>query len=216
METNDHPIMTKKQLIKSVFTALFIGITVLVVAVLPAEYNIDLLGAGELFGFNKLYVQPTENEINAQIVPTNFKKLTIEEIGSDPDVPKPIEVDNPPPAQQYSIQEDNNISVVVKAGKGIEYKFKALKYGKIKYEWSTNDGSVLYSDMHGEVLLENPPKEEFFESYTEAYSNNMTGTLTAPFEGIHGWYFRNKNKEDVTVSIKLKGQYQLFDIYKDK
>ena len=87
-----------------------------------------------------------------------------------------------------------------------------LKYGSTKYEWSTN-GSILYSDMHGEVLLENPPEEEFFESYAEAYSNNMTGTLIAPFEGIHGWYFRNKNKEDVIVNIKLKGQYELFDIY---
>ena len=41
----------------------------------------------------------------------------------------------------------------------------------------------------------------------------MTGTLIAPFEGIHGWYFRNKNKEDVIVNLKLKGQYELFDIY---
>lgn len=61
--------------------------------------------------------------------------------------------------------------------------------------------------------MENPPKKEWFESYTEAYSNNVVGTLTAPFAGIHGWYFRNKNSEDVVVTIKLKGQYQLFDIY---
>lgn len=215
MTTNDHPVMTKKQLIRSVFIALLIGIVVLVTAVLPAEYNIDPLGTGELFGFSRLYAQPAEDESNLQTVQLNFKKLSIEEIGSGPDVPVPAEVDNPPPLQQYSVREDNNITVLVKADKGIEYKFKMLKYGKTKYEWST-DGSILYSDMHGEVLMENPPEEEYFESYTEAYSNNMTGTLTAPFEGVHGWYFRNKNKEDVIVTIKLKGQYQLFDIYKDK
>lgn len=215
MTTNDHPVMTKKQLIRYVFIALFIGIVVLVTAVLPAEYNIDPLGTGKLFGFSRLYSQPAEDESKLQTVQLNFKKLSIEEIGSGPDVPVPAEVDNPPPLQQYSMREDNNITVLVKADKGIEYKFKMLKYGKTKYEWST-DGSILYSDMHGELILENPPKEEYFESYTEAYSNNMTGTLTAPFEGIHGWYFRNKNKEDVTVTIKLKGQYQLFDIYKDK
>ncbi len=215
MTTNDHPVMTKKQLIRYVFIALLIGIVVLVTAVLPAEYNIDPLGTGKLFGFSRLYAQPDEDESKLQTVQLNFKKLSIEEIGSGPDVPIPAEVDNPPPLQQYSMREDNNITVLVKADKGIEYKFKMLKYGKTKYEWST-DGSILYSDMHGEVLMENPPEEEYFESYTEAYSNNMTGTLTAPFEGIHGWYFRNKNKEDVTVTIKLKGQYQLFDIYKDK
>ncbi len=211
MTTNDQPVMGKKQLIKSVLIAFLIGGIVLITAVLPAEYNIDPLGTGELFGFSKLYSQPIEEEDNLQTVQLNFKKLSIEEIGSGPDVPKPTEVDNPPPDEQYRAREDNKIEVLVKAGKGIEYKFKMLKYGKTKYEWSTTDGSILYSDMHGEIIVDNPPKEEFFESYTEAYSNNMVGTLTAPFEGKHGWYFRNKNKEDVTVTIKLKGQYQLFD-----
>jgi len=212
MTTNDQPLMGKKQLIKYLIISILIGGIVLVTAILPAEYNIDPLGAGELFGFSKLYAQPNAEEFEIQNVPLNFKKLTIEESGSGPDVPIPEEVYNPPPMEQYSMREDSDITVVVPAGKGIEYKFKMLKYGSAKYEWST-DGSILYSDMHGEVLLENPPEEEFFESYAEAYSNNMTGTLIAPFEGIHGWYFRNKNKEDVTVSIKLKGQYELFDIY---
>ena len=212
MTTNDQPLMGKKQLIKYLIISILIGGIVLVTAILPAEYNIDPLGAGELFGFSKLYAQPNAEEFEIQNVPLNFKKLTIEESGSGPDVPIPVEVNSPPPAEQYSIREDSDITVVVPAGKGIEYKFKMLKYGSTKYEWST-DGSILYSDMHGEVLLENPPEEEFFESYAEAYSNNMTGTLIAPFEGIHGWYFRNKNKEDVIVNIKLKGQYELFDIY---
>jgi hypothetical protein len=212
MTTNDQPQMGKKQLIKYLIISILIGGIVLVTAILPAEYNIDPLGAGEFFGFSKLYAQPNAEEFEIQNVPLNFKKLTIEESGSGPDVPIPVEVNSPPPAEQYVIREDSDITVVVPAGKGIEYKFKMLKYGSTKYEWST-DGSILYSDMHGEVLLENPPEEEFFESYAEAYSNNMTGTLIAPFKGIHGWYFRNKNKEDVTVNIKLKGQYQLFDIY---
>ena len=212
MTTNDQPVMGKKQLIKYLIISILIGGIVLVTAILPAEYNIDPLGAGELFGFSKLYAQPNAEEFEIQNVPLNFKKLTIEESGSGPDVPIPVEVNSPPPAEQYSIREDSDITVVVPAGKGIEYKFKMLKYGSTKYEWST-DGSILYSDMHGELLLENPPEEEFFESYAEAYSNNMTGTLIAPFEGIHGWYFRNKNKEDVIVNLKLKGQYELFDIY---
>lgn len=212
MTTNDQPVMGKKQLIKYLIISILIGGIVLVTAILPAEYNIDPLGTGELFGFSRLYTEPAAEEIGVQNAPLKFKKLTIEESGSGPDVPVPVEVYNPPPAEQYADREDIDIKVVVPAGKGIEYKFKMLKYGSTKYEWST-DGSILYSDMHGELLLENPPEDEYFESYAEAYSNNMTGTLLAPFEGIHGWYFRNKNKEDVTVNIKLKGQYQLFDIY---
>ncbi len=212
MTTNDQPVMGKKQLIKYLIISILIGGIVLVTAILPAEYNIDPLGTGELFGFSRLYTEPAAEEIGLQNAPLKFKKLTIEESGSGPDVPVPEKVNNPAPEEQYSMREDGDITVIVPAGKGIEYKFKMLKYGSTKYEWST-DGSILYSDMHGELLLENPPEDEYFESYAEAYSNNMTGTLLAPFDGIHGWYFRNKNKEDITVNIKLKGQYQLFDIY---
>ena len=212
MTTNDQPVMGKKQLIKYLIISILIGGIVLVTAILPAEYNIDPLGAGKLFGFSRLYTEPSEEGDGLQNTSMTFKKLTMEESGPGPDVIIPVEVNDPPPAQQYDVREDSDITVVVRAGKGIEYKFKMLKYGSTKYEWSTN-GLILYSDMHGEILLEDPPEDEFFESYTEAYSNNMTGTLTAPFEGIHGWYFRNKNKEDVTVRIKLKGQYELFDIY---
>ena len=212
MTTNDQPVMGKKQLIKYFIYSILIGGLVLVTAVLPAEYNIDLLGTGELFGFSRLYTEPDTETIGTENAPLKFKKLTIEESGSGPEVPVPAEVNSPPPTEQYALREDSDIKVVVPAGKGIEYKFKMLKHGSTKYEWYT-DGSILYSDMHGELLLENPPEDEFIESYAEAYSNNMTGTLLAPFEGIHGWYFRNKNKEDVTVNIKLKGQYRLFDIY---
>ena len=36
----------------------------------------------------------------------------------------------------------------------------------------------------------------------------MGGTLTAPFEGKHGWYFKNLIDNDVVVVIKLiKGKY---------
>ena len=212
MTTNEEPVMGNKQLIKYLIISILIGGFVLVTAILPAEYNIDPLGTGKLFGFSRLYQDAAEEEIGMQNAPLKFKKLTIEESGSGPDVPVPEKVNEQAPVEQYTKREDNNITVVIPAGKGIEYKFKMLKYGSTKYEWYT-DGSILYSDMHGELLLATPPEDEYFESYAEAYSNNMTGTLLAPFEGIHGWYFRNKNKEDVTVNIKLKGQYQLFDIY---
>jgi hypothetical protein len=132
----------------------------------------------------------------------------MEKLGSSKNTPKPIEADNPPPETHYSKREDT-ITVVVLAKKGIEYKFKSLKYGSIKYEWSTDKG-IVYIDFHGEVEQDNPPKNVFYESYTLAYSNNMAGTLTAPFKGKHGWYFRNETKEDLVVTIILNGQYELF------
>ena len=207
MSKINQPTMNKTQLIKSIFIALLIGGIVLVTAVLPAEYNIDPIGTGKLFGFSKLYIEPaTENTTDLKI-----QKLTIQKLGSSAEVIKPSEANNPAPAEQYAIQSDI-ISIVVPAGKGIEYKFKALKYANIKYEWASENDKIVFLDFHGEVKEANPPKDVFYESYTLAYSNNMAGTFTAPFEGKHGWYFKNNNNKDVNITIKLEGQYKLFDL----
>ena len=208
MSLNNQPILSKKQLLKSVVIALTIGSIVLLTAVLPAEYGMDPLGTGKLFGFGKLYQGETQTKVEKPNAILNFKKIKMEKLGSPASVAKPIEANNPPPEAQYAQREDI-LKVIVAAGKGIEYKFKSLKHGSIKYEWTADKG-VVYIDFHGEVKQENPPKNVFYESYTLAYSNNMAGTLTAPFEGKHGWYFRNDTKEKIVITLKLNGQYELF------
>jgi hypothetical protein len=208
MTTNNQPNLNKGQLLKSLIIALIIGAIVLLTSVLPAEYGLDPLGTGKLFGFSKLYQGNEKIESNEIYSSLNFKKIKIETLGSPLSVPTPREADNPPPEVQYPQREDT-IEVVVPVEKGIEYKFKSLKYGSTKYEWATDKG-IVYIDFHGEVKQENPPKNVFYESYTLAYSNNMAGTLTAPFEGKHGWYFRNETKEDIIVTIRLNGNYELF------
>jgi len=206
--------MTKQQLVKSVLLALFVGILVFVVAVLPAEFGKDPLGTGKLFGFDKLYIDEAPEETieikTNNAVTKTFKKLKLEKLGSPPSVPKPKEAFNPPSSHQYKKRHDT-INVIVPAGKGIEYKFKTLKEALVKYDWATDDGTIVYIDFHGEVYQENPPKNVFYESYTLAYSNNMAGTFTASFRGKHGWYFRNESKKPVNVTLRLKGQYELFE-----
>lgn len=207
--------MNKKQLLKSVLWAFVIGGIVLVTAVLPAEYGKDPTGIGTLLGFSKLYVgHSSEADIDGmvQVVPKNVKRLELKKLGSPPSVSKPIESQNPPPETQLAVRTDT-ITIVVPSGKGLEYKFKALKLGSVKYDWFTNKDNIVYIDFHGEVWEENPPEQVFYESYTLAYSNNMAGTFTAPFDGKHGWYWRNKNGSDVTVTLHLEGQYDLLEEY---
>ncbi len=208
MTTNNQPNLNKGQLLKSLIIALLIGAVVLFTAVLPAEYGLDPLGTGKLFGFAKLYQGNKQTENKTTNSSLNFKKIKMAKLGSPLSTPKPSEANYPAPEVQYPERADT-ITVVIPAEKGIEYKFKSLKYGSTKYEWATNTG-IVYIDFHGEVKQENPPENVFYESYTLAYSNNMAGTLTAPFEGKHGWYFRNETKKDIVVTIRLNGQYELF------
>ena len=118
-----------------------------------------------------------------------------------------LEADRPAPEKQYPEREDS-VQVKLRAGKGLEYKVKMLKYGRLKYEWLTDQG-IVYSDFHGDVKQANPPKDIYYESYAIAYINNMIGNLLAPYEGRHGWYFKNITDRDLTITVRMKGQYEL-------
>jgi hypothetical protein len=202
------PVLESKQIIKASLSALVIGTALFVIAVLPAEYGIDPTGAGRLLGLSKLY-QPEEPQTAVVSVSgaQTAKALRLEELGSGPDVPLPKEASNPAPSQQLAERQDS-VTIKVPAGEGLEYKLNMLKYGQVKYEWITDQG-VLFFDFHGEVKEENPADETFFESYTVANSANMIGTFLAPFEGRHGWYFKNNTNKDIVVSLRVKGQYLL-------
>lgn len=211
MTNSNQPAIETRKVIKALVFALIMGVVVLVTAVLPAEYGIDPTGSGELLGFGKLY-QPIETESKVvDEVPAQklFKILTLEDAGAGPDVKRPKEADNPPPAKQYDASEDI-VTITIPAGKGLEYKVLLLKYGTMKYEWVTDKG-VLFVDFHGEVKEANPPKNVFYESYTVAYSNNMIGTFLASFEGRHGWYFKNSGPFDIKVTLRLEGEYHLIE-----
>jgi hypothetical protein len=202
-----HQIVEKKEIIKAILFAMVLGIVVLVSAVLPAEYGIDPIGTGKMFGFSKLHISKDSIIATESTTQKTFPLIKMEEAGSGLDIKRPLEAGNPAPDKQFAEREDT-VEVIVPAGKGIEYKINMLKYGNMKYEWTT-DNRTVYFDFHGEVKEVNPPKDVYYESYTLGYSNNMVGTFYAPYEGRHGWYFRNKDNKDIKVTLKLKGQYSI-------
>lgn len=105
------------------------------------------------------------------------------------------------PAQPTLASE--TITVVVPAGRGVEYKFIMAQYQKLEYEWST-DSEALYFDLHGEPQGDTTG---YFESYAIATLRKMKGSFTAPFTGSHGWYWKNTSDTQVKVILTVKGDY---------
>ena len=103
--------------------------------------------------------------------------------------------------QSKSAQE--SVVLTVPAGRGIEYKLAMNQYDKVTYEWVTDDDS-LYVDLHGEPKGDNTG---YFESYTIATVPEMKGSFTAPFEGSHGWYWKNTSDQDIQVQLIFEGTY---------
>jgi len=108
------------------------------------------------------------------------------------------------PASRTSVNgEQDTVVLTVPAGKGIEYKLDMNKFQNVSYQWVT-DGGALYVDLHGE------PKGDttgYFESYTIATVEKMKGSFTVPFDGSHGWYWKNNSDKDVNIQLIFSGDY---------
>lgn len=102
------------------------------------------------------------------------------------------------------IQEDT-VNITVPANDGLEYKFYIKKGDSMKYAWSSGDGSLFF-DFHGEP---DGDTSGFFESYTVSTADNVRGTFTASFDGIHGWYWQNESFAPMTISLKTQGKYKV-------
>ena len=110
-----------------------------------------------------------------------------------------------PITEQTAWKEE--IKVPIRARGEIEYKFRLKKGAKLQYAWQT-DGEKLFFDFHGE------PKGDttgYFKSYKESTKSKSSGFLTAPFEGTHGWYWKNQSSKPVIVTLKVKGEYERMD-----
>lgn len=99
------------------------------------------------------------------------------------------------------------IEVKIPAEGDIEYKFGAIKSASFDYAWQASQGELFF-DFHGE------PKGDttgYFKSYDKDTKGQANGSLVAPFEGTHGWYWRNDNLFPVTVTLKVKGDVTRLD-----
>ena len=105
-------------------------------------------------------------------------------------------------------QAQQVIEVTVPAGKGIEYKFQMAQHEKMTYEWLT-DGEPLYFDLHGEPEGDTTG---YFESYAIATLSEMRGSFTSPFNGSHGWYWKNNTTQPVAIQLIVAGQYKVIGL----
>lgn len=111
---------------------------------------------------------------------------------------------------QDTVANQDTVTVIVPALSGIEYKFYLAKHQKMTYQWNT-DGADLYVDLHGEPAAD---KTGYYESYTIATVKEINGQFTTPFDGVHGWYWKNTTNKNVTVTLTTQGNYRVLGIKK--
>jgi hypothetical protein len=103
-----------------------------------------------------------------------------------------------PPPRVYKTE---STSFTLRPSQAFEYKYRLEKDRGMVYAWKAT-GKVKY-EFHGE------PEDHRLkvQSYEKQEGDFSSGTLTAPFTGIHGWYWENAGERDLTITLTTAGFY---------
>lgn len=202
------------QLLKSTFIALGVAAVILVTAVLPGEYGIDPTGVGRLLGLTQMGEIKTQLAAEAAVAVAEEEAAEETQTGAvapvEPAITRPTPAEPAPkvaPVMEQAVAapvRDDEMSVTLVPGQGAEIKLEILKDKIVKYRWTGNGGRVNH-DTHGDPY--GAPKG-FYHGYGKGRAiASDEGELTAAFDGKHGWFWRNRSKEDVTVTLRVEGEY---------
>lgn len=201
--TDDLP--SSAQLAKSTVIAAFAAAALLVTVVLPSEYGIDPTGAGSALGLTEMGEIKTqlaeEAERDRQLDDNNAASPAMDQApqrGSSL-MERLIGELGVSTAYAQEMRQDE-MSMTLQPGEGAEIKLAMLKGGKANYAWTAN-GSKLNFDMHGDGEAESTSYEKGRGAAEDS------GVLEAAFDGNHGWFWRNRTSEPVTVTLKTDGAY---------
>ena len=77
------------------------------------------------------------------------------------------------------------------------------------YHWRVNNGTTVYTDFHADpgVNAEGYP-DRYYIRYAESETPEHSGSLVAPFDGNHGWYWLNIEEEPITITLEVHGYYE--------
>ena len=167
--------------------ALLVAGLVLVAVVLPAEYGVDPLGTGARLGLLPLGV------IGRQV--TALDKAAASRQSAANAVVAP---------EDHAFHEET-VSFEIAPHQFIEYKYRLDQGKALLYSWTAT--SAVNYELHAEPDGAPAGYAESYEKQTD--TREKSGTLTAPFSGIHGWYWENTGNQPVTVTLKSAGFYSI-------
>jgi hypothetical protein len=192
---------TSAQLIKSTILAAAAAVVILVTIVLPSEYGIDPTGIGKAVGLaemGEIKVQLAEEAEADRLLDLQKNKAVGDQSGIGSRLFGFFV--GAAHAQTTGAEWKDQYSVTLKPSEGIEVKLVMEKGAMAEFLWVAENGVVNF-DLHGDGGGQNI-------SYEKGRAvPGAEGILTAAFTGNHGWFWRNRDRQDVTVTLYVRGDY---------
>ena len=196
---------SSRSLFRSTLIAAAVAGAILVTIVLPAEYGVDPTGVGQLLGLKRM------GEIKVALARESAADAAASENAADSTpaaaVGQPAasaaRPDSTPVASQAA-GSSHETRVTLVPGEAKEIKLAMRKGARATYTWSTDRGALNF-DTHGDSL--NAPKS--YHNYSKGTGKTSDeGVLVAAFDGMHGWFWRNRSRDTVTVTLRTSGDYR--------
>ena len=120
---------------------------------------------------------------------------------------------NPGPgalSESAQVQRLDHVAYQLAPFESVEYKYRLAHGAGLVYSW-TATGEVTV-DFHAEP---DGAPEGFAESFRRGSHVTGAGTYTAPFSGIHGWFWENRGMTSVTVELSAAGFFTQVSEFRD-
>lgn len=177
---------SSRQLLESTAIAAGVAVVILLTAVLPAEYGIDPTGIGQLLGLKRMGEIKARLEAEAEVAHAAPAPATS---SSPATAPPPA----PPPAK------DDVTRITLQPKEGKEVKLSMRQGARATYAWSTDRGVVSF-DLHTDT----PDGEHSYRKAKGVASDE--GELVAVCDGLHGWFWRKRSSEPLTIALRTVGR----------
>lgn len=196
---------SSKQLMRSTIIAAIVAAVLLVTVVFPSEYGKDWTGMGRILGLTEMGEIKVElaREAAADAAAADAERSAAPAqpmagaTTTAPAAPAPASVAAPSAAGANWRDE---FAVTLAPGQGIEIKLIMKEGERASFSWAVEGGVVNY-DTHGDGSGRSI-------SYVKGRAvQEDQGELVAAFTGNHGWFWRNRGKADVKLTLRTGGQY---------
>ena len=202
---------SSRQLLRSTAIAAASAVAILVTVVLPAEYDIDPTGIGGVLGLAEMGEIKTQlaaeaeadrlMELEAQqeaLRSQQESSLLNDFLGIFVGAAHAQEV-TAEPVEEWR----DEITFTLAPGDTAEWKL-VMEEGQVAEFVMLVKGGRVNFDLHGHGSGQS-------ETYEKGRgSTGAEGEIKASFAGEHGWFWRNRDDEDVTVTVKVRGEYAEF------
>jgi hypothetical protein len=182
------------QLRRSALIAVIGAGLLLVSVVLPAEYGIDPTGAGRVLGLTEMgnikhelhHEAESDRAENGDEHSFNLIERTLG-----------LFISSAYAEEAWS----DALTFTLEPGEYTETKLVMKAGDQTDYAWTASGGRINF-DLHAH----GGGQSKTYEKGRGATDGN--GNFVAPFDGEHGWFWRNRDKSPVTITLKIKGDYQ--------